>query len=139
MATVTGMTAAHTQAILDTTIVDAEIDISGDLIFTRHDGSTFDAGSSLPAVPAASTTVQGKVELATDAEAITGTDTVRAVTPHALTAAQSAAITSALAAYGLNGLSDVTVTSPVAGHILQNDGSGQWINKAQLDLIAASV
>ena len=33
------------------------------------------------AVPAASATVQGKVELATDAEAITGTDAVRAVTP----------------------------------------------------------
>src|SRR3990167_2905980 len=32
-------------------------------------------------VPDASATVEGKVELATDAEAITGTDTVRAVTP----------------------------------------------------------
>jgi len=32
-------------------------------------------------VPDASTTVEGKVELATDAETITGTDTVRAVTP----------------------------------------------------------
>jgi hypothetical protein len=34
----------------------------------------------------ASTTVKGKVELATDAEAITGTDTVRAVTPASLKA-----------------------------------------------------
>lgn len=33
------------------------------------------------AVPSATTTTQGKVELATDAEAITGTDSVRAVTP----------------------------------------------------------
>jgi hypothetical protein len=33
------------------------------------------------AVPAASATTQGKVELATDAEAIAGTDPVRAVTP----------------------------------------------------------
>jgi hypothetical protein len=32
-------------------------------------------------IPDASATVKGKVELATDAEAITGTDTVRAVTP----------------------------------------------------------
>jgi len=32
-------------------------------------------------IPDASSTVKGKVELATDAEAITGTDTVRAVTP----------------------------------------------------------
>lgn len=38
------------------------------------------------AVPVASTTAQGKVELATDAEAIAGTDVVRAVTPAALAA-----------------------------------------------------
>lgn len=37
-------------------------------------------------VPDASTTVEGKVELATDAETITGTDTVRAITPANLTA-----------------------------------------------------
>lgn len=36
-------------------------------------------------VPDASTTVKGKVELATDAETITGTDTVRAITPSNLT------------------------------------------------------
>jgi hypothetical protein len=35
-------------------------------------------------VPAASTTVAGKVELATDAEAVAGTDTSRAVTPSGL-------------------------------------------------------
>lgn len=39
-------------------------------------------------VAAASTTVAGKVELATDAETITGTDTARAVTPSNLTAAK---------------------------------------------------
>jgi len=38
------------------------------------------------AVPDSSTTVKGKVELATDAETITGSDTVRAVTPANLTA-----------------------------------------------------
>lgn len=37
-------------------------------------------------VPDASTTVEGKVELATDAETITGTDTARAVTPSNVTA-----------------------------------------------------
>ena len=36
-------------------------------------------------LPAASASVAGKVELATDAEAITGTDTARAVTPSATT------------------------------------------------------
>lgn len=43
-------------------------------------------GRVAAAVPVASTTVQGKVELATDAEAIAGTDVVRAVTPAALAA-----------------------------------------------------
>jgi len=38
------------------------------------------------AVPDSSTTVKGKVELATDAETITGSDTVRAVTPSNITA-----------------------------------------------------
>lgn len=45
------------------------------------------SGGSGGSVPAASTTVAGKVELATNAEAITGTDTARAVTPAALAAA----------------------------------------------------
>ncbi len=43
-------------------------------------------GRVASAVPVASTTVQGKVELATDAEAIAGTDVSRAVTPAALAA-----------------------------------------------------
>ncbi|NTU50254.1 MAG: hypothetical protein HGA87_05135, partial [Desulfobulbaceae bacterium] len=45
-------------------------------------------------VPAASATVQGKVELATSAETITGTDTERAVTPAGAKAAIDAAVTS---------------------------------------------
>ena len=87
MATVNGFTAEHMQAIEDATVVDADIDISGHLIFTRHNGTTFDAGSALPALPVASDTVQGIVELATDAEATAGTDSTRAVTPHGLAAA----------------------------------------------------
>ena len=43
-------------------------------------------GRVAAAVPVASTTAQGKVELATDAEAIAGTDVARAVTPAALAA-----------------------------------------------------
>lgn len=41
---------------------------------------------ALADVPAASTTVSGKVELATSAETTTGTDTARAITPSGLTA-----------------------------------------------------
>lgn len=44
-------------------------------------------------IPDASTTVEGKVELATDAETITGTDTVRAVTPSNITAKMDTDVT----------------------------------------------
>lgn len=44
-------------------------------------------GTAVSLVPAASETVQGKVELATSAEVITGSDTARAVTPAGLKAA----------------------------------------------------
>lgn len=43
-------------------------------------------------IPDASTTVKGKVELATSAETITGTDTVRAVTPAGAAAAIAASV-----------------------------------------------
>lgn len=49
-------------------------------------GTTKKIQSSNVTISDASTTVKGKVELATDAETITGTDTVRAVTPSNITA-----------------------------------------------------
>lgn len=49
-------------------------------------GTTKRIQSQYVTIADASTTVKGKVELATDAEAITGTDTVRAVTPASLKA-----------------------------------------------------
>lgn len=51
---------------------------------------TLSAGNATAIVDAASATAQGKVELATDAEAVTGTDTARAVTPANLTARMAA-------------------------------------------------
>jgi hypothetical protein len=83
MAVVTGYTAGHMQEIEDATIVSGAI-VSGNLILTRHDGSTFDAGAISSAVPAASETVAGIVELATTAETTAGTDATRAVTPAGL-------------------------------------------------------
>ncbi len=53
-------------------------------------GTTKRIQSQYVTIADASTTVKGKVELATDAEAITGTDTVRAVTPSNLTAKMDA-------------------------------------------------
>lgn len=46
-----------------------------------------DAAGALAAVPSASTTVQGKVQLATTAEAVAGTNTAKAVVPKALASA----------------------------------------------------
>ncbi len=87
MATVTGLTADRMLAIEAASVVSGEIDDDGHLILTTHGGDEIDAGSALPALPISDDTTQGIVELATDAEAITGSDTTRAVTPHALTAA----------------------------------------------------
>ena len=64
----------------------------------KLDTQLYDAIASLiailvPPVPVATTTVQGKVELATDAETQAGTDATRAVTPSSLFAAAVAAAT----------------------------------------------
>lgn len=150
MATVTGFTAAHMQAIEDATITDADIDISGHLIFTRHDGSTFDAGSALPALPAATTTASGIVELATSAETTTGTDATRAITPAGLAgttltvktlATNSLLETDPITSYPL-GVSHMTVGSgsgwtPSGGfglvvtHYLSTTRSIQWFHNNQ--------
>jgi hypothetical protein len=51
MATVTGLTAARMLAIEAASVVDGEIDVNGHLILTKHDGTSFDAGNALVAVP----------------------------------------------------------------------------------------
>jgi microcystin-dependent protein len=78
------MTLARLLSLEAGTVVDGAIDGSGHLILTTHDGTEIDAGYALVAVPEASTTVQGVVELATDAETLARTDTFRAVTPVSL-------------------------------------------------------
>src|SRR5688500_20181663 len=86
MATVQSMTLPRLLALEADTVVGGHIDGSGNLILEQHDGSTIDDGSALAAIPDASETVKGKVELATSAATITGTDAVRAVTPAGLEA-----------------------------------------------------
>lgn len=86
MAKVTGLTAARMLEIEAASIVDGEIDeTSGHLILKRHDDTEIDAGSALPALPIASATIKGIVELATAAETLARTDSTRAVTPAGLT------------------------------------------------------
>jgi microcystin-dependent protein len=65
-------------------VVSGEIDVSGHLILETHGGDEIDAGYALVAVPDASTTVRGAVELATQAETEAATDSTRAVTPAGL-------------------------------------------------------
>jgi len=84
MGTVDVFTAARSQAIEDTAIIDGYINGSGHLILVQHNGTEIDAGDALLAVPPASTTQSGYVELATTAEADAHTDTTRAVTPASL-------------------------------------------------------
>lgn len=86
MATVTGLTATRMLAIEAASVVSGEVDENGHLILTTHDDTEIDAGYIIASVPDASSTVKGLVELATNAETITGTDATRAVTPESLLA-----------------------------------------------------
>lgn len=87
MATVTGYTAARMALIEAASVISGVINGAGHLILTTYGGTEIDAGAVLASVPAASETVSGTVELATNAEATAGVDTVRAVTPAGLAAA----------------------------------------------------
>lgn len=87
MATVQSMTLDRLLQLEADTVIGGHIDGSGNLILEQHDGSEINAGSALIAVPDATETVKGKVELATTAEATAGTDTERVVTPAGLAAA----------------------------------------------------
>lgn len=78
---------AHTHPISQ--VIDLQDDLDGKaaLVHTHTSSQITDFSTAVPAaVPAATTTVQGKVELATSTEATTGTDTTRAVTPAGLKA-----------------------------------------------------
>ena len=90
MARVTAFTAERSLEIENTSIVGGHIDVSGHLILEQRDGTEIDAGSALPALPVASATVQGIVELATAAETLARSDAMRAVTPASLTSTISA-------------------------------------------------
>lgn len=80
MTTITGATKVRVDDVEAEIPVSAAINSSGHLIVTKHDTTTTDFG----ALAASSTTQPGIVELSTDALAIAATDTVTAVTPHAL-------------------------------------------------------
>jgi hypothetical protein len=134
MATVTGLTKERMEAIEDASVVSGEI-VGGHLILTTFGGDDIDAGEVLGSVPDASTTVKGIVELATNAEAVAGSDTVRAVTPAAMQAALDAlesTITSAISSAVAGALQAVfPVGSFYTSHSVSTDpatilGFGTW-------------
>lgn len=79
----------YTNEKIDELIADGVVNAvitDGHLILQKQDGSTVDVGEIIIDIPAASETVEGIVELATDTETITGTSTALAVTPFGLAA-----------------------------------------------------
>lgn len=90
MAVVTVYDTDKVDELIVGTVVGAAI-TGGHLILTLHDGTTVDVGAVVSAIADASTSVKGLVELATDTETVTGTDTIRAVTPFGLAAVVASA------------------------------------------------
>ena len=130
MATVTGYTAARTQAIEDSNIIGGAIDGSGHLILEAHDGSTVDAGYMLASIPDATTTHTGVVELATNAEGIAGTDTVRAITPAVAKAIlddlRAAGIIFTVAATSTDAVSIKVTGDTQKRFVVNGDGKIEW-------------
>jgi hypothetical protein len=102
VATITGLTAERMLQIEASSVVSGVINEFDHLILSQHDGTPIDAGP-LPGTPDASTTVKGRVELATEAETIAFTDTTRAITPAGIASTY----------YGLKGRLDVIEAKPL--------------------------
>jgi len=87
MGTVQGLTKERMLEIEAASVVDGSVDDGYHLLLVRQDGSIIDAGYVRGPAGTnvdASEIEKGIIELATGAEVITGTDTVRAVTPASL-------------------------------------------------------
>lgn len=129
MATVTGLTADRMLAIEAGSVVSGAIDGSGHLILTKHDTSTVDAGAIRGSFDAATTTGSGIVELATSAETITGTDTVRAVTPAGVAAVTGPISTTVSGKQPLDSdLTAIAALTPTANDTMQFIGTA-WTNR----------
>lgn len=109
MATADFFSAARSQDIEDNAIVNGYINGSGHLILVKHNGDEIDAGDALLAVPPASTTQAGAVELATEAQTHARTDTDRAVTPASLVSTFADYQSTAQLNLGLNALDETAV------------------------------
>jgi hypothetical protein len=136
MATVTGMTAEAMEAIRDASIVNGEVDGSGHLILTTYGGTEIDTGSIVGTVSSATTSARGTVQLATGAEAITGTDTEKAITPSALTSALASFVSAIASLQPLDtDLTAIAGLSPSNDDVIQRK-SGAWANRTMAQLAA---
>jgi microcystin-dependent protein len=112
--TVEVLTKVRMLAIEAASVVSGAINGYGHLILTKHDGTTIDAGSALPLMPAATESAQGAVELATNAEVITGTNSTAAVTPASLALGITEAKLAALAVTTGKLADDAVTTDKIA-------------------------
>lgn len=108
--------------MVDGTVVGAVISAQH-LVLQKTDGSTQDVGAILTSMPVATNTVEGVVELATDAETVTGTDSTRAVTPLGL-AALTATLNVVKVASGLN--ESALPTAYPVGHSVMILSASAW-------------
>lgn len=137
MTTVTGYTTDHVDGIEDRLIASAHVDGSGHLILVKEDTTTLDAGSVWNAVPDASTTVKGIVELADGTETTAGTDATRAVTPQGLkvvTDVLNTAITGKQAAD-----TDLTAIAGLTGMVngdMIGYQSSSWVKRTAVQVLA---
>lgn len=133
MASVTVYSIAKMEELLDAGVVGATI-TNGELILTKRDGTTINAGEVGQDIPAATDAVAGVVELATDAETVTGTDSTRAVTPLSLAARLSSINTA------INGkqasdsdLTAIAALSPANDAVIQRK-AGSWTGRTMAEL-----
>lgn len=87
-------------ALVDDALNSAVIDGTNHLVFTTVAGDTIDLGNLFGSIPSGTTGVLGLVQLATDLETTTGTNTAKVTTPHGVAAAitaYAATVTTALA------------------------------------------
>jgi hypothetical protein len=135
MATVTGLTADRMLAIEAESVVGGSINDVGHLILTRHDGTTIDAGSVIGTLVAATTSVAGIAQLATNTEATTGTNTTKTITPAAL-AAVVAPINDAISTLQPSDadLTAIAALTPSNGDIMRRV-SGEWDNQSLTDFL----
>lgn len=126
--TVTGLTAERMLAIEAASVVAGAVDNgTGHLILETHDGTFIDAGYVLGTVVDATTTLKGIIEIATDSEVSTGTDTVRAVTPASL------ALVLAAKQAADSDLTDISALAPSSNDVMQYISS-HWVNRTMTQL-----